>query len=79
MRTNVVLDDDLVTEAMRLTGVNTKREVIDRALRTLIRLERQRAVLGLRGTVAWEGDLDALREARYLAEERGEYPDGDPR
>ena len=78
MRTNVVLDDELVTEAMRLTGASTKREVIDRALRTLIRLERQRAVLDLRGTVDWEGDLGAMRESRLLAEEKGGYPDADP-
>ncbi len=75
MRTNVVLDDALVTEAMKLTGAKTKREVLDQALRALIRLERQRAVLDLRGKIPWEGDLNAMRQARYLSEEGGNYPD----
>ncbi len=78
MRTNVVLDDALIAEAMKLTGARTKREVLDRALRTLIRLERQRAVLDLRGKIAWEGDLNALRQARFVAEEGDAYADADP-
>ncbi len=77
MRTNVVLDDNLIAEAMKLTGARTKREVLDRALRALVRLERQRAVLDLRGKIPWEGDLNAMRQARYLAEEGGDYSDAD--
>ncbi len=73
MRTNVVIDDALMAEAMELTGIRTKRKVIDTALRTLVRLERQRAVLALEGTVTWEGDLDALRAARLVAEEGVDY------
>jgi len=76
MRTNVVVDDDLVAEAMHLTGIKTKREVIDTALRTLVRLERQRAILTLEGTVTWEGDLNALRMARSVADERKDYDAG---
>lgn len=79
MRTNVVLDDELVAEAMKLTGASTKREVIDRALRALIKLEQQRAVLALRGKITWEGDLHAMRQARFVAEEGGDYGDADPR
>lgn len=70
MRTNVVLDDDLIAEAMRLTGIKTKRQVIDTALRALVRLERQREVLALEGTVTWEGKPNALRMARLVADER---------
>ena len=70
MRTNVVLDDDLVAEAMRLTGIKTKRELVDTALRTLVRLERQKDILALEGTVHWEGDLDEMRASRFLAEEK---------
>lgn len=73
MRTNVVVDDQLVSEAMRLSGIRTKREVIDSALRTFVRLQRQRAVLALEGGVSWEGDLNATRAARLVAEERAEY------
>ena len=73
MRTNVVIEDDAITEAMRLTGIKTKRGVIDAALRTLVRLQRQRAVLTLEGSVTWEGDLSMLRMARSVAEERRNY------
>ena len=69
MRTNVVVDDSLIEEAMRLSGLRTRRGVIDAALRRLIQLERQRAILGLEGTVTWEGDLNALRRARWMPDE----------
>ncbi|MFN2167182.1 MAG: type II toxin-antitoxin system VapB family antitoxin [Anaerolineae bacterium] len=76
MRTNVVLDDELVAEAMRLTGIKTKRELIDTALQALVRLERQKDILALEGAVHWEGDLDEMRSSRFLAEE-GESFDAD--
>lgn len=68
MRTNIVLAEDLVREAMRLTGIRTKRAVVHRALETLIRLERQRGVLDLKGRIKWEGDLDQWRSARFLSD-----------
>jgi Arc/MetJ family transcription regulator len=61
MRTNIVLDDDLVAEAMRRTGIKTKRAVVEEALRTLIGLKRQEEILALRGKLHWEGDLDEMR------------------
>jgi Arc/MetJ family transcription regulator len=61
MRTNIVLDDELVAEAMRRTGIKTKRRVVEEALRTLIRLRRQEEILALRGKLHWEGDLDEMR------------------
>lgn len=61
VRTNVVLDQDLVDEALALTGLKTKRAVIEEALRVLTRLKRQEQVRALRGQLHWEGDLDALR------------------
>lgn len=73
MRTNIVVDDALIREAMRLTGITTKREVVDAALRTLVRLRRQRAILALEGKAAWEGDLAALRRSRALAEPAADY------
>ncbi|MGC9393819.1 MAG: type II toxin-antitoxin system VapB family antitoxin [Anaerolineae bacterium] len=66
MNTNVVVDETLVTEAMDLTGIKTRRKVIDTALRAFIRLQQQRAVLALEGAISWEGDLDALRTSRYV-------------
>ncbi len=73
MRTNIVLDDSLVEEAMHLSGIRTKREVVDAALQAFIRLQRQRAVLALEGAVSWQGDLSAMRTARFIAEEGAEY------
>jgi len=64
MRTNVVLDDDLVQRAQELTGIKTKREVIHEALRTLVRLREQTSVRKLRGKLHWEGDLDEQRRGR---------------
>lgn len=61
MRTNVVLDDKLVEEGMRLTGLTTKRAVIEEALRLLVRLKSQEEVRDLRGKLRWEGDLEAMR------------------
>jgi Arc/MetJ family transcription regulator len=61
MRTNIVLDDDLVAEAMRRTGIKTKRAVVEEAPKTLIGLKRQEEILALRGKLRWEGDLDEMR------------------
>ena len=64
-RTNVVLDDRLIDEALRLTGAASKREAIDIALRALVARESaQRALRKLRGKLAWEGDVAAWRGAR---------------
>jgi len=62
MRTNIILDDELVREAMDLTGLGTKAGVVHRALEALVRLERLRRVRDLRGRLKWEDRLDAVRE-----------------
>lgn len=67
MRTNVVLDDALVHRAQQLTGIRTKREVINTALRTLVRLYEQSSARELRGKLHWEGDLAELRQGRSHA------------
>ncbi len=61
MRTNIVIDDKLMSESLRLSGAKTKREVVDLALRTLVRLGKQSQLRNLRGNVQWQGDLDRLR------------------
>ncbi len=61
MRTNIVIDDDLMKDALRLTGLKTKREVVELGLKTLVGIERQGAIRKLRGKVKWRGDLDAMR------------------
>ena len=65
MRTNIVLDDELVKRAQRLTGIKTKRELIHKALLTLVQLQEQAEILPLRGQLKWEGDLDSMRENRF--------------
>ena len=61
MRTNIVIDDALMDQAMRATGAKTKREVVEEALRTLIRLRNQAEIRKFRGKLKWEGDLEAMR------------------
>jgi Arc/MetJ family transcription regulator len=64
MRTNIVLDENLIERAQKLTGIKTKREVVQEALRTLILLREQAEVRHLRGKLKWEGNLDDMRQAR---------------
>jgi len=64
MRTNIVIDDALLAEALSYTGLSTKKAVVEEALRTLIRLKSQEQVRALRGHLRWEGDLHAMRESR---------------
>ena len=64
MRTNIVLDDKLVERAQKLTGIKTRREVVQEALRTLILLREQAEIRGLRGTLKWEGNLHDQRLSR---------------
>lgn len=64
MRTNIEIDDDLMDEAQRLTGIPTKREAVDFALRELVARHRRLGLLELRGRVHWEGDLAASRQGR---------------
>ena len=63
-RTNVVLDDELVEECLKLTGIKTRRALIHHALSELLRHRRQRRLLELKGSIRWEGDLGAWRESR---------------
>jgi Arc/MetJ family transcription regulator len=61
MRTNIVIDDRLMRDALRVTGVKTKRETVELGLRTLLRLERQARIRRLRGKARWKGDLNKMR------------------
>ena len=64
-RTSVVLDKALVTKCLKATGLKTRRQLIDLALRELLRLKGQKKVLELEGAVHWEGDLEAWRRGRF--------------
>lgn len=61
MRTNIVIDDKLMADALRVTGFKTKREAVEAGLRVLLKLQSQAQVRTLRGKLAWDGDLDAMR------------------
>jgi Arc/MetJ family transcription regulator len=61
MRTNIVIDDALMETALKVTGLKTKRETVEKALMLLIALKNQTNIRSLRGTLQWEGNLDALR------------------
>ncbi len=65
MRTNIVIDDQLMKRAMRVSGAATKREAVDSALRLLVRLKQQEGIRRLRGKLKWEGDLNAMRRDRF--------------
>jgi Arc/MetJ family transcription regulator len=64
MRTNIVLDEELIDRARKLTGIKTKKQVVQEALRLLIQLREQEQVRSLRGKLHWEGDLDEMRQSR---------------
>ena len=61
MRTNIVIDDKLMSDTLRATGLKTKREAVELGLKTLLRLQQQTELRKLRGKYEWEGDLDAMR------------------
>lgn len=61
MRTNIVIDDKLMRDALRATGMKTKREAVEQGLRTLVCLNRQEEIRKCRGKLAWRADLDEIR------------------
>ena len=61
MRTNIVIDDELMKQVLKLTGLKTKREAVEQGLKTLVRLKQQEQIRKYRGKLKWEGDLDDMR------------------
>jgi Arc/MetJ family transcription regulator len=61
MRTNIVIDDKLMSDALKAAGVSTKKEAVELGLRLLVRQNKQQAIRRLRGKLRWEGDLDEMR------------------
>ena len=64
MRTNIIIDDKLMRDTLRATGLKTKREAVELGLTTLLRLGKQQEIRELRGKLHWEGDLNAMRTTR---------------
>ena len=65
MRTNIVIEDALMAEAMKTGEFRTKREAVEAGLRLIVNANRYAGLLKLRGKVKWEGDLDAMRRSRF--------------
>ncbi len=61
MRTNIVIDDELMTEALRVSGLRTKRAAVEEGLKLMLRLHGQTDIRKLKGKLKWEGDLDRMR------------------
>jgi Arc/MetJ family transcription regulator len=61
MRTNIIIDDKLMNDAIRLSGVKTKREAVEMGLKLLVSLKKQESLKSYRGKLKWDGDLDAMR------------------
>ena len=65
MKTNIDLDSKLVDRGLRLTGLRTKKELVNHALSELVRRKDQKSILDLRGKISWDGDLDEMRKNRF--------------
>jgi len=63
MRTNIEIDDKLMGDVLKATGLKTKKDVVELGLKTLIRLKKQENIRAMRGKLAWNGDLDEMRSA----------------
>jgi Arc/MetJ family transcription regulator len=61
MRTNILIDDDLMSAAMIATGVKSKKEAVEMGLKALVRLNRQQSIRQFKGKLKWDGDLDVMR------------------
>ena len=75
MRTNIVIDDELMEEALSATGLSTKKEAVELGLKTLIRLKRQEKIRNFRGKLDWDGDqISATAEVRRCYRIDDRYP-----
>jgi Arc/MetJ family transcription regulator len=61
MRTNIVIDNDLMNEAMTLSGIKTKKGVVEAGLRLFIQIKKQEQIKRFRGKLKWNGDLEKMR------------------
>jgi Arc/MetJ family transcription regulator len=61
MRTNIVIDDDLMNQAMALSQLKTKKAVVESGLKLLVQIKKQEQIKSLRGKLKWDSDLDEMR------------------
>ncbi len=67
MRTNIVIDDDLMMNALKATGLKTKKDVVEQGLKLIILRQKQQAIRSLRGKIKWEGNLDEMRTTNDIS------------
>ncbi|MFM6478300.1 MAG: type II toxin-antitoxin system VapB family antitoxin, partial [Microcystis panniformis] len=60
MKTNIIIDDQLMADALKATGLKTKQEVVELGLKTLIRLKQQEKIKAFKGKLKWEGNLEEM-------------------
>ena len=65
MRTNINIDDKLIEQGMKYTGIRTKTKLVDFALRELLRRKKRKAILKLKGKLHWDGNLEEMRSIRF--------------
>ena len=61
MRTNIVIDDELMEEALKVSRLKTKKEAVEAGLKLLVQRKKQENIKNLRGALHWEGDLEQMR------------------
>ncbi len=62
MRTNIHIDDNLMSDAQRLSGAKTKKEAVEQGLKLLVQMHQQQSIRQLRGKLQWDGNLDQMRQ-----------------
>lgn len=63
MRTNIVIDDQLMQDAKKASGLSTKKEVVEKGLELIVKLSKQEKLKELKGKINWEGNLDEMRSS----------------
>jgi Arc/MetJ family transcription regulator len=61
MRTHIIIDDTLMADVLKATGVKSKREAVELGLKVLLMLKQQEGIKAFKGKLKWEGDLEQMR------------------
>jgi len=64
MRTHIIIDDTLMSDALKATGIKSRREVVELGLKTLLMLKQQESIKAFKGKLKWEGELEQMRTDR---------------
>ncbi len=62
MRTNILIDDELMAQALKATGLKIKKDVVEQGLKLLVKRKKQQSIRSLRGQITWEGNLEEMRD-----------------